>query len=83
MTQALNQSLPDQWARSHELLISTRHYLVLMPIQCARSELVCFNKNQITFSVIKAESLYQLRIFLDVRLKLGFKSEIASYAWYI
>ena len=36
-----------------------------------------------SLAVIKAESLYQLRKFLDVRLKLGFKSEIASYAWYI
>ena len=31
-------------------------------------------------AVIKAESLYQLSIFQDVRLKLGCNSVITSYA---
>ena len=33
-----------------------------------------------SLAVIKAESLYQLSIFLDVRLKLSFNSVITSYA---
>ena len=33
-----------------------------------------------SLAVIKAESLYQISILLDVKLKLGFNSVITSYA---
>jgi len=66
-TQALNQSMPNQWAQSqlvcfnqHQLSMSTRTQALDRSLsnQWARSQLICFNQDQITsISVIKVESI--------------------------
>ena len=50
-----------------------------MPNLKARSQLVCFNKNQITLNtVIKAESLYQLIYFKYLMLQVNVNRQITS-----
>ena len=65
-------SMPNQWAQSRQLSMSTRTLAInrSMQIQRAGSQLLCFNENQITLNnVIKMESLYQL-LYLRFKLKL-------------
>ena len=50
-----------------------------MPNQWHGLQFICLEQGQdYSLSVIKAEPLYQLSIFRDVRLKLGFISVITS-----
>ena len=96
--------MPNQWAQSCNLLMSSRHLLVTIYVkpmskislamdvlwtlartyQCQTNghdlQLIRLEQgHDYSHAVIKAESLYQLSIFLDIRLKLGFNSIITSY----
>ena len=57
-TQALKRSMPNQWTQSYQLSMSTQ----------AHSQLVCFNEDQITITVIKAESI-PTNLYLDIYVR--------------
>ena len=80
-TQARNLAMPNQWHDQLSMFTRTQ----VCNYQCQTNghdlQLICLEQGQdYSLSVIKAESLYQLSIFRDVRLKLGFISVITSYA---
>ena len=57
-TQALKRSMPNQWTQSYQLSMSTQ----------AQAQLVCFNEDQITITVIKAESI-PTNLYLDIYVR--------------
>ena len=64
-TQDCNLSMPNQWARYRQLSMSTRtkDCNLSMPNHWAQSQLVCFNKDQITSNtVIKAYLMLQVNV---------------------
>ena len=83
-TQALNRSLPNQWARSAINVNMDTSRQFSMPNHWEQSSTLSLEQgHEYSLAAIKAESLYQLSIFLAVSLKLGCNSVITSMLCYI